>query len=187
MSEFDYDEDEFDTEDNGPKGLRAALKKAQAELAAAAKQNDTLSKQLADLAAKEKSRSLSDILTTKGVSPKIAKFIEKDGVDATDEAVTAWLDDNAEVFNVKQAQDTPEGEPEPTDTGADQQDPFAGMPDEFKAVLAAMQQSQQAEAAGASANGEDGQTEAAITAIGQNAQSEDDITAALKALGAQFG
>jgi len=184
MSQFDgYDDEDLDQDDAGPKGLRAALKKAQAELAAAVKEKDTLSKQVADLAAKEKSRSLTDILASKGVSPKIAKFVEKDGVDPTEEAVSAWLDENADVFNIK-TESAPEGDGAENTEGAGQSDPFAGMPDEVKAILAAMQQTQATEAGGSSANGEDGQTDAAIAAIGSQANSEADITAALKALGA---
>ena len=99
--------------------------------------------------------------------------------------MSAWLDENADVFNIKREEAPAQREAEQQDSGEgqQQQDPFAGMPEEFKAILAAMQQSQQAESAGASSNGEDGQAEAAVAAIGQNAQSEADITASLKALG----
>jgi hypothetical protein len=55
--------------------------------------------------------SLTAALTAKGVNPKAARFIVKDGVDASDEtALSAWLDENSDLFPAAapEAADPPE-------------------------------------------------------------------------------
>lgn len=61
--------------------------------------------------------SLAETLTAKGVNPKAAKWLVKDGVDASDEkAVTEWLEENSDLFPAK----APESETSAEDpTGPD--------------------------------------------------------------------
>lgn len=50
-------------------------------------------------------KSLAEVLTAKGVNPKAAKFLRSDGVDAADEkAVTAWLEENSDLFPAAESQ-----------------------------------------------------------------------------------
>lgn len=91
-----YDED-FDDERENPtaKDLR--------------KQRDALSKELKELRAQfaesqkqVKSRSIQEVLTSKGANPKLAKFALADGVE--DEAgAEKWLAENAELFGFRAA------------------------------------------------------------------------------------
>ena len=93
-----YDEDgnpvevDFQDEpDNGPAELRKALKKEKTE-----RENDA--KELATLRAELRARSVKDVLESKGVPNKVAKFIPADVT--TSEQIDQWLTENAEVFNL---------------------------------------------------------------------------------------
>lgn len=72
-----------------PKGLRAQLEKALAE-------NKELKTELQTVKSTVREKTVAEVLTAKGVNAKIAKFIPSD-VDG-EEALTAWLEENAEIF-----------------------------------------------------------------------------------------
>lgn len=57
--------------------------------------------------------SLTAILSAKGVNPKAARFIVKDGVDASSEAaVTEWLEENSDLFPAQAPAEANTPEPE---------------------------------------------------------------------------
>jgi len=87
-----YDEDEYDYEDEASsgKGLRAQIKKLLAE-------KEELQSKLSTFEVKETERSVTEILAAKGVNSKVAKYLLADGVSG-EEAINAWLDENADVF-----------------------------------------------------------------------------------------
>jgi hypothetical protein len=88
--QYDYDDDYEETQDSqGPANLRKALKKREKELKA-------LEEELSSLKSNLRERSVKDVLETKGVNEKIAKFIPHDV--SSPEQIAAWLDENAEVF-----------------------------------------------------------------------------------------
>lgn len=88
-----YDADDFDgNESKLVKDLRAALK-------AANKAKEAAETESATLKGSHRKRSLEEVLTSKGVNPKVATFIPSD-VEG-DEAVAKWLDDYADVFGIK--------------------------------------------------------------------------------------
>jgi chorismate mutase len=95
MSNFEYEDDEDDfTQESGNNDLVKQLRKA-------AKQKD---KELAELRAQfegiskaQRERSIKDVLESRGVNSKIAKFIPSD-VDSTEESLSKWLEDNGDVF-----------------------------------------------------------------------------------------
>jgi hypothetical protein len=88
----EYDDDDFDTEEaNGPANLRKALKRAERE----AKQ---LKDELASLRSESRTRTVKDVLETKGVNSKIAAFIPAD-VD-TPEKIAMWIEEYADVFGL---------------------------------------------------------------------------------------
>ena len=97
-NQYEDDEDDFVNEeaeaDNGPANLRKALKRAE-------KEKKELSDQLAQIQADLRSRSVKEVLATKGVPEKVAKFIPGD--ISTPEAVDAWLTENADVFGFQPA------------------------------------------------------------------------------------
>jgi hypothetical protein len=95
MSNYDYEDDDFDT-DNGNdlvKQLRKATKQKDKELAELKAQFDTLSKA-------NRERAIKDALASRGVNSKIASFIPQD-IDPTEESVSKWLEDYADVFGVQ--------------------------------------------------------------------------------------
>jgi hypothetical protein len=96
MSNYDYeDDDDFDTNDSGNdlvKQLRKAAKQKDKELAELRAQFDGLSKA-------QRERSIKDALERRGVNQKIASFIPQD-IDPTEESVSKWLEDYADVFGI---------------------------------------------------------------------------------------
>ena len=104
MSNYDYeDDDDFDTESSGNdlvKQLRKAAKQKDKELAELRSQFDGLNKA-------QRERTIKDALERRGVNQKIASFIPQD-IDPTEESVSKWLEDYADVFGfeLSQAQTT---------------------------------------------------------------------------------
>lgn len=95
MSNYDYeDEDDFDTNDSSDlvKQLRKAAKQKDKELAELRSQFEGLSKA-------QRERSIKDALERRGVNQKIASFIPQD-IDPTEESVSKWLEDYADVFGI---------------------------------------------------------------------------------------
>ncbi len=81
--------DSNDSGDNGPAELRKALKKEKTD-------RENLEKELATLKTDLRARSVKEVLDSKGVPAKVAKFIPSD-VTAPDQ-IEAWLSENADVF-----------------------------------------------------------------------------------------
>jgi hypothetical protein len=107
MSNYDYEDDDFDT-DNGNdlvKQLRKATKQKDKELAELKAQYENLSKA-------QRERAIKDALASRGVNTKIASFIPQD-IDPTEESVSKWLEDYSDVFGFQQAetQATPNVDP----------------------------------------------------------------------------
>jgi len=92
-NQYEDDEDDFELEEqvqsDGPANLRKALKRAE-------KEKKELSEQLAQIQSDLRTRSVKDVLATKGVPDKVAKFIP--GEITTPEQIDAWLTENADVF-----------------------------------------------------------------------------------------
>lgn len=93
MSNYDYedDDDDFTQESNDlVKQLRKAAKQKDKELAELRSQFESLNKQ-------SRERAIKDVLESRGVNGKVAKFIPQD-LDPTEESLSKWLEDNADVF-----------------------------------------------------------------------------------------
>jgi hypothetical protein len=110
MSNYDYEEDDdFTTEDTSGndlvKQLRKASKIKDKELAELRSQFDSLSKG-------QRERAIKDALAARGVNSKIASFIPQD-IDPTEESVSKWLEEYADVFGIEtgQTQATPNVNP----------------------------------------------------------------------------
>ena len=96
MSNYDYEDDDdfdFDSSSNDlVKQLRKAAKQKDKELAELRSQFDGLNKA-------QRERSIKDALERRGVNQKIASFIPQD-IDPTEESVSKWLEDYADVFGI---------------------------------------------------------------------------------------
>lgn len=101
----DWDDDDLeDAQDSTPiKELRKANR-------AKEKQLREMQQQLAEMRKAVRERSVKDVLEARGLNPKIAKFIPEDVVDA--DAVSAWVEENAEVFGGAVVNDADAGQAE---------------------------------------------------------------------------
>ena len=100
MSNYDYEDDDFDTPSNDGndlvKQLRKANKQKEKELADLKTQFESISKS-------NRERAIKDALASRGVNSKIAAFIPQD-IDPTEESVSKWLEDYADVFGIETSQ-----------------------------------------------------------------------------------
>ena len=99
MSNYDYEDDDDFTEDSSNdlvKQLRKASKQKDKELQELRSQFETLSKG-------QRERAIKDALAARGVNGKIAAFIPQD-IDPTEESVSKWLEDYADVFGIEVSQ-----------------------------------------------------------------------------------
>lgn len=112
MSEYDWEDDDLDSNDgsgsNAMKDLRKAYKTAQ-------KQNKELADQLAEMQKQIRTRSVKDVLASKGLPEKISAFIPETAT--TSEEVEAWVAEYGDIFGVAPAQQSSDGgsEPKPVD------------------------------------------------------------------------
>ena len=93
MSNYDYEDDDFSVEDTANdlvKQLRKANKQKEKELA-------ELKAEFQNLSKAQRERAIKDALASRGVNSKIAAFIPQD-IDPTEESVSKWLSDYADVF-----------------------------------------------------------------------------------------
>ena len=108
MSNYDYEDDDFDTDSSGNdlvKQLRKQLKAKEKELS-------EKESALTNLSKTQRERAIKDALASRGVNGKIAAFIPQD-IDPTEESVSKWLEDYADVFGYEsnQTQATPNVNP----------------------------------------------------------------------------
>ena len=107
MSNFEYedDEDDYTSESNDlVKQLRKATKQKDKELAELRAQFENVSKA-------QRERNIKDVLESRGVNSKIAKFIPSD-LDPTEESLSKWLDENGDVFGFQATESNqPVGDP----------------------------------------------------------------------------
>jgi len=100
MSNYDYEDDDDFTFDDSSNDLVKQLRKA-------AKQKDRelqeLRSQFEGLNQMQRERAIKDALASRGVNSKIASFIPQD-IDPTEESVSKWLEDYADVFGIEVSQ-----------------------------------------------------------------------------------
>ena len=92
-----YDEDDDIDFEDGPQDVVKQLRKV----------NRTLEKRLKELEqeantakAQNRQRTVKDVLTSKGINPKVSAFIPQD-LEPTEEAVNNWLNEYGDVFGLK--------------------------------------------------------------------------------------
>jgi hypothetical protein len=98
MSNYDLEDDDdlSDLSNDLVKQLRKANKQKEKELADLKAQFENLSKA-------QRERAIKDALERRGVNQKIAAFIPQD-IDPTEESVSTWLNNYADVFGVDTGQ-----------------------------------------------------------------------------------
>ena len=100
MSNYEYEDDDDDFTNDSSNDLVKQLRKA-------AKQKDKelqeLRSQFENLSKGQRERAIKDVLATRGINGKIASFIPQD-IDPTEESLSKWLDDYADVFGFESSQ-----------------------------------------------------------------------------------
>ena len=144
MSYDDNDFEDYTGEDNSPAGLRKAIEKANARVKAAEKKAADAEERAAKAEGQAKKSTLTELLQKKGIKPGLVRFLEKDGVEATPEAVDAWVKENREDFNIQPAE--PKGEQQEQEP-AEEAPPANELPSD---LVQAVQASQQIDASGVS-------------------------------------
>lgn len=107
--EDDFDMEEEDQQVRKPQG-NDLVKQLRKSDRAKEKRIREMEAELASLRSERRTQTVSQILANEGVSPRIAKYIP---ADITDEgAIKAWLDENAEDFNINRSQNDGAGAPD---------------------------------------------------------------------------
>jgi hypothetical protein len=102
---WEDEEDDFDTNDNlDGNDLVKKLRKAKRS---DEKRIKELSEQLEGFLKEKKESTVRQVLEKKGVNAKAARLILKDIDDVSEEAVSNWLDENADLFGIS-VSDAPE-------------------------------------------------------------------------------
>lgn len=104
---FDYEDDEDDFGDDEPRGNSELVKNLRKQLKEASKALRERDERLSSLEGQVRERTVSEVLTAKGVNPKVAKLMPSD-VQAPED-IEKWLTDYADVFNIAMG-DTPPAE-----------------------------------------------------------------------------
>jgi hypothetical protein len=108
MSAFDENYDDDTTADEYGSDLVRELRKANK---AKEKQLRELQDQLVSIQKQSRERTVKDVLTSRGLNPKIAAFIPAD-IDPSEEAVASWVEQYADIFGGTAAAPAAESTPE---------------------------------------------------------------------------
>ena len=100
MSNYDYEDDDDFTFDDSSNDLVKQLRKASKQKD---KELNELKAQFESLNKSQRERAIKDALASRGVNSKIASFIPQD-IDPTEESVSKWLEDYADVFGIETSQ-----------------------------------------------------------------------------------
>ena len=101
---WDEEDDDFETEQSFGSTESDLLKKLRKAKRADEKRIKELTEQLEGLSKTQRERIVKEVLEKKGVNQKAARLVLKDLDDVNEESVSHWLDDNADLFGIKVAQ-----------------------------------------------------------------------------------
>jgi hypothetical protein len=114
MSNYDYEDDDDFTMDDSSNDLVKQLRKASKQKD---KELNELKAQFESLNKAQRERAIKDALASRGVNSKIASFIPQD-IDPTEESVSKWLEDYADVFGIETGQTQAQPNVNPNDAAA---------------------------------------------------------------------
>ena len=100
MSNYEYEDEDDDYTNDSSNDLVKQLRKASKQKD---KELQELRAQFENLSKGQRERAIKDVLATRGVNSKIASFIPQD-IDPTEESLSKWLDDYADVFGFESSQ-----------------------------------------------------------------------------------
>ena len=94
-----YEEDEFSDLDETIDRGDDVLKKLRRAERSKDKRVKELEAELESLRKFQRETTVSQVLSEKGVNPKVAKFLPAD-IDLSSDGISAWLEENGEIFGV---------------------------------------------------------------------------------------
>lgn len=94
--EWEDDDDDFNQSQQSESDLLKQLRK---ELKTKSKMLSEMEGQLSSIKTEQRQNVIKSVLESKGVSPKIAKFIPQD-IEANPEIIDNWIKENADVFGL---------------------------------------------------------------------------------------
>jgi len=97
---WDEEDDELDTIDDAPMDGSDLLKKLRKAKRADEKRIKELTEQLEGFSKTQREAIVKSTLEKKGVNLKAARLVMKDLDDISEESVSNWLDDNADLFGL---------------------------------------------------------------------------------------
>ena len=100
MSNYEYEDEDDDYTNDSSNDLVKQLRKASKQKD---KELQELRSQFENLSKGQRERAIKDVLASRGVNSKIASFIPQD-IDPTEESLSKWLDDYADVFGYESSQ-----------------------------------------------------------------------------------
>lgn len=109
-----YDAADWDDEQEGTQDDRSEstpMRELRAADRAKAKRIKELETELSGLKSASRERSVKDVLSARGLNPKIAAFIPQD-IDPTEEAISGWVDEFGDVFGIQPKESAPSAVPE---------------------------------------------------------------------------
>ena len=104
---WDDEDDDLDTPEQYPADGSDLLKKLRKAKRADEKRIKELTEQLETLSKAQRERVVKEVLEKKGVNQKAARLVMKDLDDVSEETVSRWLDDNADLFGIKMEEQAP--------------------------------------------------------------------------------
>ena len=93
------DEEDDDVQETRQQSESDLLRQLRKELKTKSKMLSEMESQLSTIKSEQRQNVIKSVLESKGVSPKIAKFIPQD-IDPSAEALSSWIEENADVFGL---------------------------------------------------------------------------------------
>jgi len=103
---WDDEDDDLDTIDEAPMDGSDLLKKLRKAKRADEKRIKELTEQLEGFSKAQREATVKSVLEKKGVNLKAARLVMKDLDDISEESVSNWLDDNADLFGLTVNEDS---------------------------------------------------------------------------------
>jgi hypothetical protein len=97
MSNLEYEDDDDDFTQVESSNNNDLVKQLRKQLKQKEKELTEFNSKLGELSKAQRERAVKDVLESRGVNSKIAKFIPSD-LDPTEESLSKWLDENSDVF-----------------------------------------------------------------------------------------
>jgi len=97
MSNLEYEDDDDDFTQVESSNNNDLVKQLRKQLKQKEKELSEFNSKLGELSKAQRERAVKDVLESRGVNSKIAKFIPSD-LDPTEESLSKWLDENSDVF-----------------------------------------------------------------------------------------